>query len=675
MTRLERLVNYFFQKKIAILIVMILFFGLASIRLADLKITGQLQGFHSSQDQLFKDAEQFDSIFTNTRNRVFISITPEEKASFDLISTCDLLEDDLRKLNSKVELTSVKPQLLKYYILIDPSHTVPVKSALDYLAVNPKTTKLISRDKKAFLMIASFPDANVPVEALQTTLEKSRKGIKQIHHFGIVPLEATIEKSIIEDIFFIALSVIAFFTLYIFWAYRSISALFFSVLSMGMSILMTVCLFPWLGIQINVLTVLALPVVLVLSLSDAIHILSALSKESDYSRVVQKLIIPSFLSSLTTAIAFFTFFFSDAESIRNLGLITGLAVILEFFVSFALVFLVISRVNVKHKPPVLLSFLTNWIIQKRAFISVILIFVVVGSVFFISSLKFEADTKLFFPDNQQITKDHTFINEQYHVQTTCNIWFKNTKNISQEQFQQAVEEKAAIFTKDKRVIDYSNSSEQNGSATLNKAVDSNLILLELNFKKTADIVAFYNEINQKKQLESSQMEAHVYSQFILFDVINNQLAQTLFYSLLSSGLAIILMLFIITKSIKQALIGFVPNLVPLAIVVWTFYFFDFKLNLLTAMTTVVCIGLLDDDTIHILYRKFVLKQAPESLTYSIMNTAILLAVGFGLFILSNFIPTRIFGGVSALVFVFGILGELTLFQWVLDKIKKDETDE
>jgi predicted RND superfamily exporter protein len=115
--------------------------------------------------------------------------------------------------------------------------------------------------------------------------------------------------------------------------------------------------------------------------------------------------------------------------------------------------------------------------------------------------------------------------------------------------------------------------------------------------------------------------------------------------------------------------------VPLAIVVWTFYFFDFKLNLLTAMTTVVCIGLLDDDTIHILYRKFILKQAPESLTYSIMNTAILLAVGFGLFTLSNFTPTRIFGGVSALVFVFGIIGELTLFQWVLDKIKKDETDE
>lgn len=125
----------------------------------------------------------------------------------------------------------------------------------------------------------------------------------------------------------------------------------------------------------------------------------------------------------------------------------------------------------------------------------------------------------------------------------------------------------------------------------------------------------------------------------------------------------------ITKSWKQALIGLLPNVVPLSIAVWVFSIFGFSLNILTAITATVCIGLLDDDTVHLLYRKFVLKQPVNTLANSIVNTAILLAVGFGFFLMSDFYPTQVFGGVSALVFVFGILGELTLFQVVMDWIQ------
>ncbi len=113
----------------------------------------------------------------------------------------------------------------------------------------------------------------------------------------------------------------------------------------------------------------------------------------------------------------------------------------------------------------------------------------------------------------------------------------------------------------------------------------------------------------------------------------------------------------------------IPNVVPLSVAVWVFSLFGFSLNILTAITATVCIGLLDDDTVHLLYRKFVLREPVDTLANSIVNTAILLAVGFGFFVLSDFYPTQVFGGVSALVFVFGILGELTLFQVVMDWIQ------
>jgi predicted RND superfamily exporter protein len=156
---------------------------------------------------------------------------------------------------------------------------------------------------------------------------------------------------------------------------------------------------------------------------------------------------------------------------------------------------------------------------------------------------------------------------------------------------------------------------------------------------------------------------------VVFEVVNKQVASSLFWSLLTASIAIVLLMLFLTRSPIQALYGFIPNLIPLAAVVVFFVVFDQGLNMLTALTLVVCIGLLDDDTIHVLYHKYVLKEPVAQMNAVIIHAAILLAIGFGCFVVSNFEPTRIFGGVSALVFVMGLLGELTLFQWILNRIK------
>jgi predicted RND superfamily exporter protein len=111
----------------------------------------------------------------------------------------------------------------------------------------------------------------------------------------------------------------------------------------------------------------------------------------------------------------------------------------------------------------------------------------------------------------------------------------------------------------------------------------------------------------------------------------------------------------------------VPNLLPLSAAVWAFTLLGVDLNLITAVTAVVCLGLLDDDTVHVLYRRMILKEPLGGLEHSMLDSAILLSLGFGLFAFSRFYPTQVFGAVSALVFVVGILGELTFFQQVLDR--------
>ena len=125
-----------------------------------------------------------------------------------------------------------------------------------------------------------------------------------------------------------------------------------------------------------------------------------------------------------------------------------------------------------------------------------------------------------------------------------------------------------------------------------------------------------------------------------------------------------------TRSFSLSILSLIPNLVPLSIVVILYYLCGMHINILTAVTAVVCLGLLDDDTIHILYRRLWLKEELQELSVSILSSAFLLIVGFGLFTLSSFVPTRVFGWVSALVFLMGLICEITLMQWLIEGWKK-----
>lgn len=134
---------------------------------------------------------------------------------------------------------------------------------------------------------------------------------------------------------------------------------------MGTSIWMTFCLYHLFGYQITVITVLALPIVLVLSLSDAIHLLSGLSHEKDIESLLSKFIAPSLYSSATTAVAFFSFSFSDSPFIQQLGVLTGVALILEFLFSFAIAPILLTRVKINAQPPKLLDGITSLILKQK----------------------------------------------------------------------------------------------------------------------------------------------------------------------------------------------------------------------------------------------------------------------------------------------------------------------
>lgn len=656
---------------------------ISSVLLPGVKVTGNLGGFNAKGVKVFEDAATFDSLFGGVRNKVFVSITPKNNSNYDLWKECAAIENEVRKICPEVEMLSPRKFVRSYYGVVDPQHSISNDSLLRALSTHPQLGKLISKDRTSFMLLMNFPNDSIPTQSLDSIVHQPRSQIKEGRIFGLVQLEKAIEETLVKDILWVSLCIAVFFGLFIFHTYRTLSSFVFAIVMMGSSIWMTFCLYPLFGYQITVITILALPIILVLSLSDAIHLLSGMAHEKHVPSLVSKYLYPSLYSSLTTAAAFFSFSFSDSPYIQQLGLLTGVALILEFVVSFSIAPWLLSRLTVREIPPSWLGKVTEFVLIRKKAIAAVLLLIAAGSIFLIPDLKFQSDTDAFFPQNHPVTDQHYYFNEQYYSQISSNVWFENERGLSPSQFLQSVNLKIDQLSKHPlvthvtqnrdsvswgEVIPVDLSSIQN-PYTHYINPDTSIVRCELHFNQANDVLAFHQQANAKGLLTSKSFGIHVMSNALIYDYINQHIAKTLFYSLLTSGLAIVFMLFVVTRSWKQAFIGLIPNVVPLSIAVWVFSLFGFSLNILTAITATVCIGLLDDDTVHLLYRKFVLREPVDTLANSIVNTAILLAVGFGFFVLSDFYPTQVFGGVSALVFVFGILGELTLFQVVMDWIQ------
>ena len=99
-----------------------------------------------------------------------------------------------------------------------------------------------------------------------------------------------------------------------------------------------------------------------------------------------------------------------------------------------------------------------------------------------------------------------------------------------------------------------------------------------------------------------------------------------------------------------------------------FVLFRINLNIGTAMTAVICLGIIVDDTIHILYRKLILGEELKELTHGLFLTSFFLTVSFLLFMISDFQPTKNFGFLSGCVFIVAYLSDMIILNWLL-KIK------
>lgn len=170
------------------------------------------------------------------------------------------------------------------------------------------------------------------------------------------------------------------------------------------------------------------------------------------------------------------------------------------------------------------------------------------------------------------------------------------------------------------------------------------------------------------------LEAHEYEITGLMVLYNNYL-QSLFRSqIMTLGavmIGIMVMLTILFRSPLVALVGIIPNILAATSILGFMGWMQIPLDVMTITIAAITVGIAVDDCIHYLYRYK--KELPrigdpvETMHYCHANiakaafyTTLTITVGFSILVVSNFIPTILFGMLTAIAMVVALLAALTL---------------
>ena len=167
-------------------------------------------------------------------------------------------------------------------------------------------------------------------------------------------------------------------------------------------------------------------------------------------------------------------------------------------------------------------------------------------------------------------------------------------------------------------------------------------------------------------------------------VLYNNMLQSLFDSqILSLGfvmLGIGIMFMILFRSWILSLIGIIPNLLAAIFVLGLMGLINLPLDMMTITIAAITIGIAVDNSIHYIYRfreefeklkdyKKTIYVCHDSIGRAIFFTGITIIFGFSILVLSNFIPTIIFGLLTGFAMFVALIAVLTLLPKLIISFK------
>jgi hydrophobe/amphiphile efflux-3 (HAE3) family protein len=510
----------------------------------------------------------------------------------------------------------------------------------------------------------------------------------------------------------------------LFFSFRKISGTVLPLSAILITLAWTMFFFYILGFTINNATTLIPPIVLAIVLADSIHFVSE-GMHRKVKPTIEHLALPCFLTSLTTAIGFFSLMVSRINPIKELGLVAGVGILLAYGITFTLLPALIGRFGLfKDAQPArhtlkdtfdeFMVKIGNFNKKFNVFILIAAFGVIILSFLGLSRIKVETNVLEYFKKESYIYKSTDFINDNlsgtYFLEISLKAkgrdYFKEPESLRKIEGLQEFLQEVPQVDKATSVVDYIkeiNKSFHNensdfysipptkrlvaqylllyGATDLNDYVDSEwewaTVQARLSERTTSGIKEIIKKIEDYlNENFQAPVETEILGWPVLDAEVNDYVTKGQIQSLGLAMLVIFGIIFIIFRSLPVGMISIVPNALPILINFGLMGILGIRLDTATSMISAIGIGIIVDDTIHFLHNFGQELKKDDDYTNAmyrtlsnkgrpIVLTSVILFFGFGVVTFSKFMPTVYFGLLSALMMLTALLADLIVLPALL----------
>lgn len=545
---------------------------------------------------------------------------------------------------------------------------------------------------------------------------------------GTTILNANLNRTSLRDVYVYYTGITLMLCLLGFVIFRTFKDVMVLLAVVGSSLIVSMGGLAMLGIPYNMVTVMLPTCVVAISTSTVIHVIDtfrnfAIARSPAEARVetIAHLMRPTLLTNGTTVLGFLSLCASSVLPIVQLGAFVSLGLVYAWLVSIFVVPHILEKLHAAKAPSKKIgeqSFqrVLGFFTPRRALVALMLLLLPIMG---LKDLRVDTDYSEFFGSSHPLSASYDAFDRVGFGQNPIALTYSfggsgayeqadNAQRIAQfEQrllqdkrvvssltvgsiLQQAHDAFAMAPPGSAQVVDMSGDTlaqtlllaQSSGNKDLEDLHRPNTVqsLVLTPYMSSQQLKAFIDDIHGlAKQTLGGDVHLAINGTTVLWANMDQAVSDTQLTSLIFMTLVIFVTLLYLRCSLKVAIVATLVNIFPLLIIFGVMGLFDIPINLATAIIAGILLGVMVDDTVHVISTTNRLaeegatpaqavEQTINTTGLTLFKTTLVLVGCFLILTTSNFVPTENFGWlVSAGLFI-AVTFDLLFLPWLLVRL-------
>lgn len=671
MKRLQEIIGFIIKFRIAIIVILTILMSVSGYQtLQKLRVDNSLSIWFLEDDPSYKAYIDFQENFGS--DEIFIVMLPIENA---------IGEAEIERLETLHKHIETLPYVKTTFSLAMAQYPIYANGKINFDDLYNKkrsekglknlfaklpniTSQLVTKDyKNQFFYIQLNPTPTIEAKRQDIAFE-IRSVIDELYSnyylTGPPVLNEAYSKGIYKESLTFGILTVLVITLLLLFLLPSKRYLIISLLSVAVPVSLLFGLITSMGFALNMISMLIPTILMVYSVSDAVHIINIYHKEGlsmeSFSKIeliaitIRKSLIPCFYTTLTTFVGYFALYLSPLPAFKNMGVFTCIGLVFSFVLVYVITIIGFSfmDLNFEKAKPLLsikkysqtkfIEWLNHFTTQYKTSIIVLFTAILLFGMYSIFQVKIDTNSRDLLAEGKAKQDLRAVEVElggsnrlQINISTVNGGAILNKDAMKQlEIFHNKLEENPLISSPvsvvtiksflEKRtpVLFQSNVSQDKIKNTLAK-LDTNENSFFKLFSEDLTTAGFTLTLMEMPTSELEQVLEDIKHAFestfstndhslkingfaVVFSQLNNFILETQFKSFFAAFFVAFLCLWIFIKSLRTTVLVLIPNLLPLTVLAIFMSLLNIPLDVTTAMITPIMLGIAMDDTIHLVYK-------------------------------------------------------------------------